>query len=67
VAGVGSVWVANYNDNTVSRIDPATRAVEQTIAVDSTPSAVGVGAGAVWVANNFSWSAPTISLGRPMA
>ena len=53
-AGAGSVWVANYNDNTVSRIDPATRAVEQTIQVDSTPSGIAVGAGAVWVANNFS-------------
>jgi YVTN family beta-propeller protein len=52
-AGEGAVWLTNYNDATVSRIDPATHAV-QTIPVDSTPSAIAVGAGAVWVANTFS-------------
>jgi YVTN family beta-propeller protein len=53
-AGARSVWVTNYNDNTVSRIDPETRDVVQTIPVDSTPSGIAVGAGAVWVANTFS-------------
>lgn len=53
-AGAGSVWVANYSDNTVSRIDPVTHHLEQTIRVDSTPSGIAVGAGAVWVANTFS-------------
>ncbi len=52
-AGDGAVWVTNYNDNTVSRVDPATRAM-QTIPVDSTPSGIAVGAGAVWVSNNYS-------------
>jgi peptide/nickel transport system substrate-binding protein len=51
-AGEGAVWLTNYNDATVSRIDTATHAV-QTIPVDSTPSAIAVGAGAVWVANTF--------------
>lgn len=51
-AGAGSVWVANYNDSTVSRIDPVTHAVQQKIQVDSTPIAVGVGS--VWVTNTFS-------------
>jgi YVTN family beta-propeller protein len=31
-----------------------THTVDQTIAVNSTPSAIAVGGGAVWVANNFS-------------
>jgi YVTN family beta-propeller protein len=53
-AGAGAVWVTNYNDNTVSRIDLARHAIVQTIPVDSTPSAIAVGAGAVWVANTFS-------------
>ncbi|HUO71253.1 MAG TPA: hypothetical protein VMU39_10785 [Solirubrobacteraceae bacterium] len=52
-AGDGTLWVANYNNSTVSRIDPARHDV-QTIQVDSTPSGVAVGAGAVWVTNNFS-------------
>jgi YVTN family beta-propeller protein len=52
-AGDGAVWVANYNEGTVSRIDPATRAVVQTIQVGTTPSGIAVGAGAVWVTNNY--------------
>jgi YVTN family beta-propeller protein len=63
-AGTRAVWVSNYDDNTVSRIDPATHAV-QTIAVGSTPSGIAVGDGAVWVANNFggtvSWINPTVN------
>ena len=51
-AGEGAVWLTNYNDAAVSRIDPATHSV-QTIPVASTPSAIAVGAGAVWVANTF--------------
>jgi YVTN family beta-propeller protein len=52
-AGDGAVWVANYNDATVSRIDQATHAVAQTIPEVSTPSGIAVGLGAVWVADNF--------------
>jgi YVTN family beta-propeller protein len=51
-AGDGAVWVANYNQGTVSRIDAATRAVVETIPVGNAPSGVTVGAGAVWVTNN---------------
>jgi streptogramin lyase len=28
-AGAGAVWVSSYNDGTVSRIDPATRAADR--------------------------------------
>ncbi len=51
--GDDSVWVTNYDDGTVSRIDPATQAVEP-IQVESTPTGIAVGADAVWVANSYS-------------
>jgi YVTN family beta-propeller protein len=49
--GSGGVWVANTDDNSVSRVDPDTNAVVQTISVGNQPSAVAVGDGFVWVAN----------------
>jgi YVTN family beta-propeller protein len=52
-AGDGAVWVANYNQGTVSRINPALRTVVQTLQVGSTPTAVAVGASAVWVTDNY--------------
>jgi len=49
--GERGVWVANVEDETISRIDPATRElVRGGIAVDDYPSDVAVGAGSVWVA-----------------
>jgi serine/threonine protein kinase len=49
--GEGGAWVVNVEDETVSRIDPATRElVRGGIAVDGYPSDVAAGAGAVWVA-----------------
>ena len=51
--GQGSVWVTNYNDGTVSRIDPVTHAVVP-IQVESTPTGIAVGADAVWVTNSYS-------------
>jgi YVTN family beta-propeller protein len=53
-AGDGAVWVANYNDGTVSRISPATHTVLQTIQVGGGPGGLVVGAGAVWVADSLS-------------
>ena len=52
-AGAGAVWVTNSADGTVSRIDPQTQAVTQTVRVGSGPSGVAVGEGAVWVANGL--------------
>ncbi len=50
--GAGGVWVADDNDNSVTRIDPAgANAVMAPIAVGQGPSAIAVGEGAVWVAN----------------
>jgi YVTN family beta-propeller protein len=57
--GAGALWVANYSDDTVSRIDPATHAV-QTIQAGATPSGIAVGGGAVWVANNLGGSVSRI-------
>jgi serine/threonine protein kinase len=46
------VWVANFGDDTVSRIDPASNeVVGSPIRVGDDPYAVAVGEGAVWVAN----------------
>ena len=50
--GDGSVWAVDRTDGTVSRIDPATHAVVQTIRVGADPAAVTVTGGDVWVANS---------------
>ena len=49
--GNGAVWVANSLDGTVSRIDPNTNAVVQTIPVGNGPSGIIYTAGSIWVAN----------------
>ena len=49
--GNGDVWVANSLDATVSRIDPQTNAVVQTIDVGNGPIGIVYGSGSVWVAN----------------
>jgi YVTN family beta-propeller protein len=51
--GEGSVWVANQDDKTLSRIDAATHDLVRTITLDATPTGVAVGLGAVWVANGL--------------
>ena len=52
--GLGSVWVANGIDNTVSRINPLTDAVVATIPVGGAPDALVLAGGALWVANRLS-------------
>ena len=47
--GADAVWVANAGDGTVSRIDPGTRTVVQTIDVGNRPSGIVVADGLVWV------------------
>jgi YVTN family beta-propeller protein len=50
--GAGGVWVADAEDNTVTRLDPASEgAVIATTSVGQGPRALAAGAGAVWVAN----------------
>jgi YVTN family beta-propeller protein len=43
------VWAANGGDGTVSRIDPETRAVVETIEVGNRPAGIVVAHGLVWV------------------
>jgi YVTN family beta-propeller protein len=52
-SGDGSLWVTQFDDHSVARVDPRDRAVRQTIPVGSGPSGVAAGAGAVWVANSL--------------
>jgi len=47
--GSGSLWVANLDDQTVSRIDPNTRGVERNLSVVDTPTGLAASPGAVWV------------------
>ena len=48
--GSGSVWVANFDDGTVSRIDPKTRRVVATVSIAADHiGPLGVGHGKVWV------------------
>jgi YVTN family beta-propeller protein len=49
--GGGSLWVANHDARTVTRIDQATGKVVANIAVPSEPHRVAWGAGAAWVGN----------------
>jgi YVTN family beta-propeller protein len=64
--GEGSVWVANLDGRTLSRVDPTTRAVQGTIPLDATPTGVAVGVGSVWAAHGILGSVsridPTVSL-----
>jgi YVTN family beta-propeller protein len=50
--GDGSVWVANVEDDTVSRIDPATNRVVATIAVGDRPLHIKAAGAALWVPNS---------------
>jgi YVTN family beta-propeller protein len=49
--GGGSLWVANHDALTVTRIDPASGKVMADIPVPSEPHRVAWGAGAAWVGN----------------
>jgi YVTN family beta-propeller protein len=55
--------VANTQDDTVSRVDPGSTAVTDTIRVGRRPTGVAVGAGAVWVANSLSGTVSRIDPG----
>jgi YVTN family beta-propeller protein len=52
-AADGSLWVANVDDATVSRIDPRRGTVVQTLKVGQGPDAVAAGDGFVWVSNGL--------------
>jgi YVTN family beta-propeller protein len=47
--GEGAVWVTNYLDGTVSRIDPQRGRVVETIKVGPNPDRIAAGEDGVWV------------------
>jgi YVTN family beta-propeller protein len=61
--GDGAIWAANSAAGTVSRIDPLTRSLQQTIPVGQSPSGIVAGGSGVWVANHddgtVAWINPT--------
>jgi YVTN family beta-propeller protein len=50
--GMGSVWVANGEDNMLLRIDPRSRKVVRTIGLPVQPREVAVGSESVWIASS---------------
>ncbi len=55
--GSGSLWVANLDDQTVARINPDTRTIERTVAVEDTPTGLATSPAAVWVVGSNATSA----------
>jgi YVTN family beta-propeller protein len=62
--GAGSLWVANRDDQTVSRIDPAGLHVLRTLPVGGVPTGIGASADAIWVAESSPASANSVSVIR---
>jgi YVTN family beta-propeller protein len=50
--GSGSLWVANLDDQTISRVNPHTLRTSQTVPVDDPPTAVAAAGGAIWVVDS---------------
>jgi ABC-type transport system substrate-binding protein len=59
--GAGGVWVTLPDRGAVSRIDPRTMTVRNTILVGADPSGIAIGAGSVWVTNGGSSTVSRIS------
>ena len=49
--GLGSLWIVNRAANSVVELDPATIQRLRDVTVGQSPTAIAVGAGALWVAN----------------
>ena len=52
----GSIWAANHLDRTVTRLEPSTGRVEDTIEVGEGPNALAVAGDSLWVGNEFDSS-----------
>ena len=48
VAGAGGIWIANLEDRTVSRLDPATRRLVRTISTEDAPIALAASDRLIW-------------------
>ena len=66
--GDGAVWAVNGLRGTLSRIDPRTNAVTETVTLGNTPRDVGVGEQGVWVAvtGGEAGSTPAVATGSPV-
>jgi YVTN family beta-propeller protein len=62
-AGADSIWVANLDDKTVSRVDPQTLSLQRNISLTSTPTGLTVGSGSVWVVNGTAGSISRVDPG----
>jgi class 3 adenylate cyclase/streptogramin lyase len=51
--GEGSIWVTNFRDETLSRIDPGRGAVTDTTSIGGPPTGVTYGARAIWITTRF--------------
>ena len=61
--GSGSLWVANMEDQTVSRVDPATLQPTRVLTVDGVPTGIAASRHAVWVVESDP-GASTVSVNR---
>ena len=59
-AAAGSVWATDFDKNVVTRIDPATNKVVETIAVGAGPQDLTFANGALWVGNKHGGSVSRI-------
>src|SRR5439155_324193 len=55
-----AVWVSNTEKSTVTRVDPHTNLIVETIPVGKSPRFIAVGAGAVWAVNQGDGSVSRI-------
>jgi YVTN family beta-propeller protein len=61
--GDGSVWVANFDEQTLSRLDPVTGKELTRIPAGGAPTGLAVGGGAVWVTHGFAGTVSRIDPG----
>jgi streptogramin lyase len=52
VFGAGSLWVANLDDQTVSRVDPASLQPQHTFPLPDPPTGLAASANTIWVAQS---------------
>jgi YVTN family beta-propeller protein len=53
-AGVGSLWIGNLDDRTLTRVDPVDLRILKTIPLPATATGIDVARGSVWVAHGRS-------------
>ena len=61
--GDGSVWVANFDEQTLSRVDPVTKKELTRIPAGGAPTGLAAGGGFVWVTHGFAGTVSQIDPG----